>query len=567
MAGPTVTVSRLKTMYSCEMCQAHSTYTYTSPISTMQMPAFKEEDPDVASDIDYIKSFVAQSESTQEVEKLMQNLSEDPDVARSHEIPCETYGTIRSRSPCDTPPAPVDIPISEYFCAPTREHTHTTAELGTIRPFPMTLHSQMRSTEYVTIQTEPSLKPSLSAFEFGGRVDQNISPQFPMKLSPPYPSTSDSTLISQSYPEPLSRPRFASFSYPESSSDVEMSPTFYGKLEPLQPTTLCSESKRYRQIPVEKSAPTQPSHPFLCTHPRPSSSRFYPTAYDCPECFPQLYETKEQKQKVTPVQSSEALSTALLQKKRHVCPDCGKRFTRPDELKRHHRIHTGDKPFSCKYCPRSFSRSDHLRTHTRSHTGERPYLCTPCGKRFARSDERTRHRKIRGCGALEAAASSTVATTSATTATGIAVRGGFVQKLGPANTVSFPTRRLSAPTQSRPDPGICESTQVPSRMRAMSQPDLETSYIVSTVISPTRQAFQPTWVCPTAVYPPTYYRATAPLTLPLTSGSVTQTTTVTASTRLSTTVPLTTQETIRIKQEPDPIYPQMHLQPRKCDSS
>ncbi|CAH8564526.1 unnamed protein product [Heterobilharzia americana] len=92
-----------------------------------------------------------------------------------------------------------------------------------------------------------------------------------------------------------------------------------------------------------------------------------------------------------------------LEKRRYFCPEnrLWKRFARPDELKRHHRIHTGTKPFMCKYCPRSFGRSDHLRTHTRSHTGERPYMCESCGRKFARSDERTRHKRIHGCGLVK----------------------------------------------------------------------------------------------------------------------------------------------------------------------
>ena len=51
----------------------------------------------------------------------------------------------------------------------------------------------------------------------------------------------------------------------------------------------------------------------------------------------------------------------------YLCPwrCCGKRFRRSDEVKRHYRCHTGEKPFICQYCGRGFSRSDHQKNHTR----------------------------------------------------------------------------------------------------------------------------------------------------------------------------------------------------------
>lgn len=53
--------------------------------------------------------------------------------------------------------------------------------------------------------------------------------------------------------------------------------------------------------------------------------------------------------------------------KPYLCPwrCCGKRFRRSDEVKRHYRCHTGEKPFICQFCGRGFSRSDHQKNHTR----------------------------------------------------------------------------------------------------------------------------------------------------------------------------------------------------------
>ena len=48
-------------------------------------------------------------------------------------------------------------------------------------------------------------------------------------------------------------------------------------------------------------------------------------------------------------------------------PECSWRFARSDELTRHYRKHTGQRPFKCQRCERAFARSDHLTLHTRRH--------------------------------------------------------------------------------------------------------------------------------------------------------------------------------------------------------
>lgn len=56
----------------------------------------------------------------------------------------------------------------------------------------------------------------------------------------------------------------------------------------------------------------------------------------------------------------------------------------------------GEKPYKCPVngCMWAFSRSDELNRHKRKHTGERPYLCTQCNRNFARSDHLKQHQRV-----------------------------------------------------------------------------------------------------------------------------------------------------------------------------
>lgn len=57
-----------------------------------------------------------------------------------------------------------------------------------------------------------------------------------------------------------------------------------------------------------------------------------------------------------------------------------------------------NRPFICTHanCFKSFKRFEHLKRHYRIHTGEKPYKCTlpGCNKTFSRSDNLMQHEKI-----------------------------------------------------------------------------------------------------------------------------------------------------------------------------
>lgn len=76
----------------------------------------------------------------------------------------------------------------------------------------------------------------------------------------------------------------------------------------------------------------------------------------------------------TPIPSSHLMSSFGMKKsvsgvRRHICPQCGKKFTRPSSLQTHSYSHTGEKPYICGFpgCNRPFSVISNMRRHEKLH--------------------------------------------------------------------------------------------------------------------------------------------------------------------------------------------------------
>ncbi|KNE63208.1 hypothetical protein AMAG_18969 [Allomyces macrogynus ATCC 38327] len=119
---------------------------------------------------------------------------------------------------------------------------------------------------------------------------------------------------------------------------------------------------------------------------------------------------------------------------------------KPPTEGRRKRVRSSERRFICQHCQQSFKRSEHLKRHLRVHTGERPFACPVpgCAKTFSRTDNLAQHMKIHAKHAAARTAESQAAAVMAAAAAAVPPHHLHHHHLPPALAVAVPVHMSHA---------------------------------------------------------------------------------------------------------------------------